>query len=91
MIVESPITRLVCKYRKFNVVFRKLGKKAYDPKAVRLIAGSCDLPKREVRRQLLYRYMIGVINTFDYFQEEEVRKQHLDIYTAYEDCILTAR
>ncbi len=82
----NPLTELVCKYRNFEIVLHYAGNMRYD---VELIAGVCGMNEKEVRRQLLEKELVSVLTYFDYWQTEEIKEQYIDIYDAYEDCLMS--
>lgn len=85
-IETSPLTEQVCRYSDFETVLENVGDMYYN---VEVIAGTCGISKQEVRRQLLQKELISVLRYFDYWQTEEVKEQYIDIYRAYEKCLMS--
>lgn len=86
-IETSPLTELVCKYRDFETVLRYAGSMRFD---LNLIACVCGRDKETIRRELLEEELLSVLQYFDYWQPEEVKAQYMEIYNAYEDCLMSA-
>lgn len=85
-IETGPLTELVREYGDFESVLHYAGNMRYN---VELIAGVCGISEKEARRQLLEKELISVLNYFDYWQTEEVKAQYIDIYKAYENCLMS--
>lgn len=85
-IETSPLTELVCKYKDFETVLRYAGSMHYD---LDLLAGVCGTDKETIRRELLEKELLTVLQYFDYWQPEEVKAQYTELISAYEDCLMS--
>lgn len=85
-IENSPLTECVYRYNDFDTVLDNIGDMHFN---IGLIAGVCGISKQEVRRQLLEKEIICILNYFDYWQTEEVKEKYIDLYNAYEKCLLS--
>lgn len=80
------MTELICKYRDFDTVLSLAGDMHYN---IELIAGVCGISKEAVRRQLLEKEILGVLEYLDYWQTEETKRQYIEISNAYLDCLMS--
>lgn len=85
-IENCPLTQLILEYCDFESVLYHAGTMRYN---IELIAGVCGISEDEARRQLLQKELVSVLNYFDYWQSEEVKEQYIDIYRAYEKCLIS--
>ena len=85
-IETSPLTKLVCRYRDFETVLRYAGSMRYD---IDLLAGVCGTDADEIRRELLEKELLSVLQYFDYWQPEEVKAQYTELIGAYENCLMS--
>ena len=85
-IETGPMTELVCTYRDFETVLRYAGSMRYD---IDQIAGVCGTDRETIRRELLEKELVSVLNYLDYWQPEEVKAEYIDIYNAYAECLMS--
>lgn len=87
-IKTSPLTEYISRCGNFDSVLENV-KDMYSDTDIELMAGVCGISEQEVCRQLLEKEIISVLDFFDYWEQEETKQQYIEIYNAYEKCLLS--